>query len=84
MRTVGDLNSEMHEERMNIFCNTYYFKCLIKEPTCFKKFCNPSCVDLILTNKSLDFQHTTVIETDSSYNDEITTQNNILQKLQIF
>jgi hypothetical protein len=25
---------------------------IIKEPTCFKKDCNPSLVDVILTNKS--------------------------------
>ena len=54
---MGDLNSEMSEERMKFFCNTYNFKCLVKEPTCFKSIDNPSCVDLILTNKSLCFQH---------------------------
>ena len=47
-------NSEMSEERMKFF---YNFKCLVKEPTCFKSIDNPSCVDLILTNKSLCFQH---------------------------
>ena len=51
---------------MNVFCNTYYFKCLVKEPTCFKNINNPSCVDLILPNKSLFFQHTKVIETGLS------------------
>ena len=51
---------------MNIFGNTYYFKCLVKEPTCFKNINNPSCVDLIFTNKSLFFQHTKVIETGLS------------------
>ena len=38
---MGDLNSEISEERMNIFCNTYYIKCLVKEPTCFKNVNNP-------------------------------------------
>ena len=60
---MGDLNSEISEERMDILCNTYHCKCLVKEPTCFKNINNPSCVDLILTNKSLFFQHTKVIET---------------------
>ena len=46
----GDLNSEIGEECMNIFCNTYYLKCLVKEPTCLKNIYNPSCVDLILTS----------------------------------
>ena len=63
---MGDFNSEMCEERMEIFCNTYNFKCLIKQPTCFKSILNPSCIDLILTNKSLYFQHTSVIETGLS------------------
>ena len=44
------------------FCDTYNFKSLVKEPTCFKSIDNPSCVDLILTNKSRYFQHTDVIE----------------------
>ena len=63
---MGDLNSQISEDRMNIFCNTYNFKNLVKEPTCFKSIENPSCVDLILTNKSLYFQHTSVIETGLS------------------
>ena len=57
---MGDLNSEMSEERMNFFCNTYNFKCLVKSID------NPSCVDLVLTNKSLCFQHTTLVETGLS------------------
>ena len=50
---MGDLNSEMCEEAMNTFCNTYNLKCLVKEPTCFKSIEKPSCIDLILTNKAL-------------------------------
>ena len=63
---MGDLNSEMCEEAMNTFCNTYNLKCLVKEPTCFKSIEKPSCIDLILTNKALCFQHTSVIETGLS------------------
>ena len=63
---MGDLNSEINEEGMGIFCNTYNLKSLVKEPTCFKSIENPSCVDLILTNKFLYFQHTSVIETGLS------------------
>ena len=60
---MGDLNSEINEERMGIFWNTYNFKSLVKKPTCFKSIENPSCVDLMLTSKSLYFQHTSIIET---------------------
>ena len=63
---MWDLSYEISVERMNRFCNTYYFKCLVKEPTCFNNINNPSCVDLILTSKSLFFQHTKVIETGLS------------------
>ena len=63
---MGDLNSEINEERMAIFCNTYNFQSLVKRPPCFKSIENPSCVDLILTNKSLYFQHTSIIETGLS------------------
>ena len=38
----------------------------MKEPTCFKNVENPSCIDLILTNKSIGFQNTMVIETGLS------------------
>ena len=63
---MEDLNSEIKEERMGFFCNTYNFKSLVKKPTCFKSIENPSCVDLILTNKYLYFQHTSIIETGLS------------------
>ena len=63
---IGDLNSEMHEDAMNVFCTTYNFKNLVKEPTCYKNADNPSCIDLILTNKPSYFQMTTVIETGLS------------------
>ena len=64
---------------MQMFCNTFNFKCLVKEPTCFKSINSPSCIvclcvcvsvccmcDLILTNRSSCFQNTTVIETGLS------------------
>ena len=63
---MGDFNSEIPEDRMKTFCNTYNFKNLIKEPTCFKNVDNPSCVDLILTNKSSHFQHSISIESGLS------------------
>ena len=63
---MGDLNSEVCEEEMQICCTTYNLKNLVKEPTCFKTINNPCCIDLILTNKSLSFQNTKVIETGLS------------------
>ena len=56
----------MGEERMDMFCHTYNFNNLVKEPTCFKSMENPSCAELILSNIYLYFQHTSVRETGFS------------------
>ena len=45
-----NINAEMTADAMQIFCDTYNIKSLVKEPTCFKNVINPSCIDLILTN----------------------------------
>ena len=62
----GDLNSEVREEAMDEFCNLYGLKSLIKVPTCFKSIENPSCIDLILTNRPYNFQNSTALETGLS------------------
>ena len=51
MKTVGEI---------------YQLRNLIKEPTCFQNPDNPTCTDLILTNKSPSFKSTYVIETELS------------------
>ena len=83
---IGDFNSEMHEEPMNIFCTTYNLKNLVKEPTCFKNIDNPSCINLILTNKPLHFQIITVVDTGISdfHKLTLTIIKSILPKLEIF
>lgn len=63
---MGDFNSEISEELLHDFCEIYTLKNLVKEPTCFKSTEHPSCIDLLLTNKSRSFQDTTVIETGLS------------------
>ena len=35
---LGDFNSEMSEDAMKEFCDTYCLSNMIKEPTCFKIF----------------------------------------------
>ena len=47
---------------MQVFCNNYNFKNLVKEPTCFKNIEKPTCIDLILTNRPLCFQNTIVFD----------------------
>ena len=63
---LGDFNSEMSEETMKDFCETYNLANLIKDPTCFKSIENPSCIDVILTNRNLCFESSTTIETGLS------------------
>ena len=63
---LGDFNCEIKDEAMDVFCNAYNLRCLVKENTCFKNADNPSCIDLILTNKPRCFQKTCLIETGLS------------------
>ena len=63
---LGDFNVCVDDETMRNFCNSYNLSSLIKQPTCFKNPENPSCIDLILTNKPRSFQSTCVIETGLS------------------
>ena len=63
---LGDFNSEITENAMKEFCDTYNLKNLITEATCFKNPINSSSIDLILTNKIRSFQNTTILETGLS------------------
>ena len=60
---IGDLNSEITEFAMKIFCNIYHLKNLVNVPTCYKNPLKPPCIDLFLTNCSRSFQVSHVIET---------------------
>ena len=63
---LGDFNSECTDLHMSEFCGTFNLASLIKDKTCFKSLDNPSCIDLILTNKPRSFQNSGVIETGLS------------------
>ena len=63
---LGDCDScteDMEDSPMKTFGEIYRLRNLIKEPTCFKNPENPTCIDLILTNKPLSLKNTYVIET---------------------
>ena len=51
---------------MKVFSDSYVFKNLMKDATCYKNPENPSCIDLILTNNPNSFQNSKVIETGLS------------------
>ena len=63
---LGDFNAQIDNEIVENFCSTYNLKSLVKEYTCFKSLQNPSCIDLILTNRPKSFQHSNVYETGLS------------------
>ena len=42
---MGDFNMAFTEANMAAFCNEYKLEALDKEPTCFKNYMNPSCID---------------------------------------
>ena len=71
---LGDFNASIEDSFMKNFCENYDLRSLVKEPTCFKNPENPSCIDLILTNKPRSFIKTGVIETGlSDYHKLVTT-----------
>ena len=63
---LGDFDVNINDPYMESFCESFRFKSLLKDPTCFKNPENPSCIDLILTNSPYSFQHSCVIETGLS------------------
>ena len=63
---LGDFNTEIDEQHMQSFCDNYSLKSLIRQPTCYKNFGKPTCIDLILTNMPRSFQGTCVIKSGLS------------------
>ena len=59
---IGDFNNIETEINTKNFMESHNLKNLVKEPTCYKNPLNPSCIDLILTNKSNNFKNTTTID----------------------
>ena len=60
---MGDFKADLSNNTLSEFCSIFDLKSLIREPTCFKNIANPSCIDLILTNRPRCFQHSGVYET---------------------
>ena len=63
---MGDFKVAFTEANMAAFCNDYKLKALNKEPTCFKNYMSPSCIDLYLTNCPKSFESSLAIETGLS------------------
>ena len=56
---IGDFNLTIDNKSLENFMTTFDLECLIKKPTCFQSS-NPTCIDLILTNKKEFFKNTDV------------------------
>ena len=63
---LADFNASTEDSFMEIFCENYDLRSLVKEPTCFKNPEIPGFIDLILTNKPGSFLRRSVIETGLS------------------
>ena len=59
---MGHFNAESNNF-VDSFCGSDSLKSLIKKPKCFKNPDNPTCINLVLTNRQKTFQSSTIIET---------------------
>ena len=55
---TGDFNAEESEDTLAYFLNCYNASNLVGDKTHFKSLSNPSCIDLIITNKPGCIQNT--------------------------
>ena len=58
---IGDYNLTINNKSLKNFMTTFDLEYLINKPTCFQSS-NPTCIDLIWTNKQESFKNTDVIE----------------------
>ena len=49
---IGDFNAEKSEPCLSQFLFEMNPKNIVKEPICQKRLSNPSCIDLVITNKT--------------------------------
>ena len=56
----------LKEANVKVFCNQRKLKVLNEEPTCFKNFNNPSCIDPFIINSSKSFEKCLTLETGMS------------------
>ena len=59
---IGDFNVGIDENSMKNLCDTNCFKSLIKQPICTKNPDKPTCINVILTNWSNLYQHSSTFE----------------------
>ena len=63
---ASDFNNEETETVLSEFLNSHDAKNMVKEKTCFKSMNNPTCVDLLISNKEKCFKSAATIDTGLS------------------
>ena len=63
---VGDFNGQTTDQYLSSILYQHELSSIVKENMCFKNASNPSCIDLILTNSALSFQHTLTVSCELS------------------
>ena len=58
---ICNFNMTIENQNLAAFMNSFGLECLIKKPTCFQSK-NPSCIDLVLTNKKDLSKNSDVLE----------------------
>ena len=70
---IRNFNLTVNNKNLGVFMNTFYLDSLINKPTRFQS-ANPTCIDLILTNKKSLFKNSNVLEVGiSNHHSFITT-----------
>ena len=63
---MSDFNVEPNDAPIKNFSQIYGCKNIVKDKTCFKNPRNPTCIDMIITNRPKSFQESEVVETGLS------------------
>ena len=63
---IGDFNAEPKDKEIVDFCQSYNMQNIIKDFTCYKNLNNPTCIDLMLTNRPRSFLKSITIDTGLS------------------
>ena len=69
---LGDFNLSTENPNLKNFMCSFDLESLIDSPTCYKSI-NPTCIDLILTNKKNHFMKSTTFETGLSDHHKLIT-----------
>ena len=59
---LRDFIVEIRDLQSKSFCDNYSLKSLVKQPKCYKRPTNSTCIDLILCNQPESFQSISVLE----------------------